>query len=387
MLFISWNIISMYIFVNMFTGVVVESFAYVYQMPGKSSLNREEMRAFKQLWAEFDSQRIGYIKRKDLIRFFSRLTGVFEVRPFPVEFGVHNIIRHSRPDQVDNNASSQSYVITGVKHAVDVRRVAEQIAQIDYKQVRVRRQLFSRLYNEARISEEPGKGISFTAMLMMLAHYKLIDDESALQLDDLLLRRAKTERVTDLVNLDRVRGLLRTIYWRKRFLATRDARKLTLNAEAEGIPAIVLDPTPITPPDYNGQSRYDTPYSPQVQEKEESIPKRITPTEIIPPTSFSPSARTYPLPASDLSNSSDGNSLPSPSLYNSPTRLTSRPALLGRQPSNNSHLSSDDAHYRRDSRPDEDLHTKDYDDDMLDSMWGDMMREAVDQEGIKNEQG
>ncbi|OXH34034.1 high-affinity cell membrane calcium channel [Cryptococcus neoformans] len=386
-LFISWNIISMYIFVNMFTGVVVESFAYVYQMPGKSSLNREEMRAFKQLWAEFDSQRIGYIKRKDLIRFFSRLTGVFEVRPFPVEFGVHNIIRHSRPDQVDNNASSQSYVITGVKHAVDVRRVAEQIAQIDYKQVRVRRQLFSRLYNEARISEEPGKGISFTAMLMMLAHYKLIDDESALQLDDLLLRRAKTERVTDLVNLDRVRGLLRTIYWRKRFLATRDARKLTLNAEAEGIPAIVLDPTPITPPDYNGQSRYDTPYSPQVQEKEESIPKRITPTEIIPPTSFSPSARTYPLPASDLSNSSDGNSLPSPSLYNSPTRLTSRPALLGRQPSNNSHLSSDDAHYRRDSRPDEDLHTKDYDDDMLDSMWGDMMREAVDQEGIKNEQG
>lgn len=160
------------------------------------------------------------------------------------------------------------------------------------------------------------------------------------------------------------------------------------NSGMTGIPAIVLDPTPITPPDYNGQSRYDTPYSPQVQEKEESIPKRITPTEIIPPTSFSPSARTYPLPASDLSNSSDGNSLPSPSLYNSPTRSTSRPALLGRQPSNNSHLSSDDAHYRRyvsqyfgitvftnwrnssDSRPDEDLHTKDYDDDMLDSMWG-----------------
>ena len=28
----------------MFTGVVVESFAYVYQMPGGASLNREEMR-------------------------------------------------------------------------------------------------------------------------------------------------------------------------------------------------------------------------------------------------------------------------------------------------------------------------------------------------------
>ena len=28
----------------MFTGVVVESFAYVYQMPGGASLSREEMR-------------------------------------------------------------------------------------------------------------------------------------------------------------------------------------------------------------------------------------------------------------------------------------------------------------------------------------------------------
>ena len=62
-LFISWNILSMYvhiiggslftvqfrlrsryIFLNMFTGVVVESFAYVYQMPGGASLDRDQMR-------------------------------------------------------------------------------------------------------------------------------------------------------------------------------------------------------------------------------------------------------------------------------------------------------------------------------------------------------
>lgn len=68
------------------------------------------------------------------------------------------------------------------------------------------------------------------------------------RLDDLLARREKTERVTDLVNLDRVRGLLRTIYWRRRFLRSRDERRRILNAEAQGIPAIVLEPTPATPP-------------------------------------------------------------------------------------------------------------------------------------------
>ena len=33
-----------YIFANMFTAVVVEAFAYVYQMPGQASLTREDMR-------------------------------------------------------------------------------------------------------------------------------------------------------------------------------------------------------------------------------------------------------------------------------------------------------------------------------------------------------
>jgi hypothetical protein len=35
-----------YIFLNMFTGVVVESFAYVYQMPGGASLDRDQMREY-----------------------------------------------------------------------------------------------------------------------------------------------------------------------------------------------------------------------------------------------------------------------------------------------------------------------------------------------------
>lgn len=36
-------LINRYIFMNMFTGVVVESFAYVYQRPGGVSVNREEL--------------------------------------------------------------------------------------------------------------------------------------------------------------------------------------------------------------------------------------------------------------------------------------------------------------------------------------------------------
>ncbi|ODO05658.1 hypothetical protein I350_04717 [Cryptococcus amylolentus CBS 6273] len=383
-LFISWNIVSMFIFVNMFTGVVVESFAYVYQLPGKSSLNREEMRAFKQLWSDFDTERSGYLKRKDLTKFFARLTGVFEVRPYPFEFSIPNIVQRSTPNGSEN-ASGQTSVISGVKHAVDVRRVAQQISQIDYRQVRERRQIYTKLYNEARISEEPGKGISFTAMLVLLAHYKLIDDEQALQLDDLLVRRAKNERVMDLVNLDRVRGLLRTIYWRRKFIASRDARKRTLNAEAEGIPAIVLEPTPATPPGENdssfGSSKYNASYSAHAKEelgRSPSPPSRGSSPAQSPTAYYSPS---HSLPVTDLSMASvpGPRSHPSSPTFHGSAMSMSRPDM-GRKLSDASHLSSDDAHYRRDSVSSEDLATEQVFGNASDSMWGDMMREAVNQE-------
>lgn len=60
-----------YIFANLFTGVVVESFYYVFQMSsGAKSITREEMRAFKKVWAEFANPKTGYLERANFVRFF-----------------------------------------------------------------------------------------------------------------------------------------------------------------------------------------------------------------------------------------------------------------------------------------------------------------------------
>lgn len=72
-LFISWNIISMYIFVSLFVSLIFESFSYVYQRSsGLSVITRDEIRRFKQAWAEFDPQGTGYIAKEK----FPRLLGV-----------------------------------------------------------------------------------------------------------------------------------------------------------------------------------------------------------------------------------------------------------------------------------------------------------------------
>lgn len=78
-----------YIFVNMFTGeahctrdaiwegnlryagLVVENFSYVYQTTGGAkSVTREEMRAFKKVWAEFANPKTELLERAQLVPFF-----------------------------------------------------------------------------------------------------------------------------------------------------------------------------------------------------------------------------------------------------------------------------------------------------------------------------
>lgn len=72
-LFISWNILSMYIFVSLFVSLIFESFSYVYQRSsGLSIVSREEIRRFKEAWATFDPEGTGFISKEA----FPRLLGV-----------------------------------------------------------------------------------------------------------------------------------------------------------------------------------------------------------------------------------------------------------------------------------------------------------------------
>lgn len=72
-LFISWNILSMYIFVSLFVSLIFESFSYVYQRSsGLYAISREEIRRFKQAWATYDPSGSGFVSKEA----FPRLLGV-----------------------------------------------------------------------------------------------------------------------------------------------------------------------------------------------------------------------------------------------------------------------------------------------------------------------
>lgn len=64
-------------------GVVVESFSYVFQLVGGTkAITREEMRAFKKVWAEFANPRTGYLEKGQLVSFL----GVCQTDPRDTAF-------------------------------------------------------------------------------------------------------------------------------------------------------------------------------------------------------------------------------------------------------------------------------------------------------------
>ncbi|SNX86724.1 related to CCH1 - Calcium channel (alpha subunit) [Melanopsichium pennsylvanicum] len=258
-LFIGWNVISMYIFLNMFTGTVVENFSYIFDLGSKAILHSSDIRHFKSSWARFDRHRKGYIQKDQIVPFLSSVKGSLEVSQFPPECSLQSLkavlsTENAPPSPSKGgkakgafdffkNASSplrspmrdgkdkdgKSFVWPSpfseqmrIGPQTDAQRLAQALSVVGAKELRMRRERFNRLYHESLLLVRPRKGISFTDMLLLLARTKLVDETEALNVEELIERKDFIEQIEHRIRLDRVRGLLQMGYWRRRFLALRD---------------------------------------------------------------------------------------------------------------------------------------------------------------------
>lgn len=92
---------------------------------------------------------------------------------YPTELSVKSILEQTRlqPGETYDGA---------ISHGVKIDVLNNICRPIDPQDAKQRRQLYERLYHESLLIDT-GYGISFTSMLLLLAHYKLIDDNNALQ--------------------------------------------------------------------------------------------------------------------------------------------------------------------------------------------------------------
>jgi hypothetical protein len=80
-------------------------------------------------------------------------------------------------------------------------------------------------YEEVLVSADPDRGVEFNSLLMILAHYKVINDNKSLRLEEFLRRRARLQRVEEAVRRNVVVGFFDTLYWARRFRKSLEAKK------------------------------------------------------------------------------------------------------------------------------------------------------------------
>ncbi|KAF2832985.1 hypothetical protein CC86DRAFT_461449 [Ophiobolus disseminans] len=246
-LFITWNILSMYIFVNLFVSLIYESFSYVYQRSsGLSVISREEVRRFKQAWAEFDPNGTGYISRDQFPRLLGELSGIFEMRIYDGDFTVGRLIEQCGTAQ--RRTSNLPVPSREPTQEIDIISLNRCLSDLPVAEIRRRRRRMNTFYEEVLVSSDPDRGIQFTSLLMILAHHKVINDNKSLRLEEYLRRRARLQRVEEAVRRNVVVGFFDTLYWARRFRRAMEQKKQgRMNTIPQfTVPEIFIDDEDIT---------------------------------------------------------------------------------------------------------------------------------------------
>jgi voltage-dependent calcium channel len=179
-LFISWNILSMYIFTSLFVSLIYESFSYVYQhSSGLGKVSREEIRRFKQAWATLDPEGTGFITKEQFPRLLGELSGVFEMRIYKQENSIRRILEDIQSEPTGRRITSMSSA-SGAS-GVDLQALNQRLSKINPEEVRKAKDRHNLFFEEVMVSADVDRGISFTTVLMTLAHYNVISDNKSLK--------------------------------------------------------------------------------------------------------------------------------------------------------------------------------------------------------------
>jgi voltage-dependent calcium channel len=64
---------------------------------------------------------------------------------------------------------------------VDLRKLNARLNELPIQDIQARRQRMNIFYEEVLVSSDPDRGINFTTLLMILAHYKVINESKSLR--------------------------------------------------------------------------------------------------------------------------------------------------------------------------------------------------------------
>lgn len=196
-LFYAWNIISMYIFLNMFISLILDGFSYITNKGDYSRLvERREIRKFKKTWQRFDPEGTGFIPPKELPKFLKSLDGELSFHFYHGSLEIP-LLCHKWFKRL----SSDPYDVQ-----VNYDEIEKSYQEWDIEKIRERRKSYETFIEEAILNMELNRepGISFRRVLLQLPLYKTFNAGTCLNLIDYLERTLLLQKVQKRMHQNRV---------------------------------------------------------------------------------------------------------------------------------------------------------------------------------------
>ncbi len=107
------------------------------------------------------------------------LSGVFQMGIYDGEHSVRSILEDCRiqPRDFPRSSVQSGKVVEGV----DLDMLNARLSTIPVNEIRQRRERMNIFYQEILVSADPDRGIPFTSLLMIIAHYNVINDTKSLR--------------------------------------------------------------------------------------------------------------------------------------------------------------------------------------------------------------
>lgn len=175
LLLMSWNILSMYIFVNMFISLIIGNFSYVYRRgASKSPIGRRDILNFVEAWAKYDTDGTGDLEFSFLPRLMHSFDGPLSFGIWGGRLKVKNLVNNYMEVNPDNPYDVK----------VDLVGLNKELSSIDKRKIIQRRLQYRRFVQEVYHTDAYRGAMKFSDLLQLVPLYTTYDPRECLGIDE-----------------------------------------------------------------------------------------------------------------------------------------------------------------------------------------------------------
>lgn len=179
-LFISWNLVSMYVFANLFISLICEACWFIYRS-APVNVSERDIQLFQENWQNFDPKGRGFIKTEDIYAFLGRSRGYFSMSIYSHDskYNVRAIL----------NASQAQELPSDDPYKVNYKKIEEYLSDMPIDVYRERILMYALFTTHAqRLSQviPSGRGIPFYRLMKLFPLYKDMDPAENLTIKEFI---------------------------------------------------------------------------------------------------------------------------------------------------------------------------------------------------------